>query len=523
MMPDMKIGLRVAGLLMVMLGISGSPVQAQPAGVRRAMETITPGRMQQYIDFLASDALLGRNTPSPGLDTAAAYIARQFAKAGLKPLNGSYFQDLGYCYADLGSDNRLLISGRDGDHPFLLKTDFVPYEMTGSADVTAPVVFAGYGITAPEFGYDDYASVDAVGKIVLVLRQEPGQSDSAKTAFGGKELTLHSSLKEKLKNAILHGAKGMLVVSGPLNYISMKPRGYSWPSLSKSLPRDILPLIQCDSTMDGIPMVQVGEAVIRALSLPADTLKRIQQVIDSLMKPHSFQMEGITVNLATTLTRRPLGGSNVIGYLEGTDPRLKEQALVIGAHYDHVGYRKDPGDVADSIFNGADDNASGTAGVLAVANAFAAMKEKPGRSVLFMAFAGEEKGLLGSESYVKHPLWPLTQTIAMLNLDMISRTGADSLLIVGARQNPGLAKVIRKENRHIGMILTLTLSETMGGGSDHYSFYQKGIPALFFFAGMHEDYHQVSDNPDRTDPVKASRVARLVFLSAWKIANEKTL
>ena len=175
---------------------------------------------------------------------------------------------------------------------------------------------------------------------------------------------------------------------------------------------------------------------------------------------------------------------------------------------------------SDYIFNGADDNASGTSGVLAVAKAFATMVESPRRSVMFIAFAGEERGLLGSATYVRKPLWPLEKTVAMLNLDMIGRNNPDSLYIIGARQNPGLLKVVRKQNKAIGFTLVESQNKQLEGGSDHASFFYQGVPVLFFFTGFHPDYHKVTDQADRIDADKAARVARLAFLTAWTVANE---
>jgi hypothetical protein len=159
-------------------------------------------------------------------------------------------------------------------------------------------------------------------------------------------------------------------------------------------------------------------------------------------------------------------------------------------------------------------------GVLAVAKAFATMAENPQRSVIFIAFAGEEKGLLGSSTYVHRPLWPLNKTVAMINLDMIARNDPDSVQILGARQNPGLAKVVRKENKEIGFKLAVSKSKYLEGGSDHVPFFKSGVPVIFFFTGLHEDYHQVTDNPDRINADKAARVSRLAFLTAWAVANE---
>lgn len=486
-----------------------------------ARKVIYPEFISSVVNVIASDSLQGRNTPSTGLDKAADFIAEQFKNMGLQPLQQDYFQPLGYCYLDLGRDNTLSVFSHADTITLALKTDFIPYEITGNQNVEASAVFAGYGITAPDYHYDDYKKIDARGKVVVILRQEPGQTDSSQKLFKGLESTPYSILRKKVNMAIQHGAMGVIVLSGPLNYSSLKPKGFPWPSLSKTLPSDALPLIYCDDLEKTIPVVHAGEAMVNMLFGHADSLKRIQQRIDALGQAESFDIPGVKLHLKTSVEPLPLRGKNVAGFLQGRDPKLSSEILVIGAHYDHIGFMKATKEGSDSIFNGADDNASGTAGVIAIARAFSAMKIKPKRSVLFILFAGEELGLLGSSTYVRKPLLPLDATVAMINLDMIGRNHPDSLFIEGARQNPGLMKIIRKENKKTGMTLVGSRSKKMSGGSDHYPFYQKNIPAVFFFTGLHKDYHKVSDNPDRLDAGKNARVARLAFLTAWQIANEK--
>ena len=485
-----------------------------------AKAVITPYLMQQTINYLASDALQGRGTPGPGLDSAGNYIARQFELSGIKPLKGNYFQDIQFCYYDLGNDLFLSMVKDLQTINFELKKDFIPYDFSGSLPAEGAMVFAGYGITAPEYNYDDYKDIDVEHKIVVILRQEPGQTDSAQTKFKGVELSHYSWLEEKQKTARDHGAAGILVISGPLNFASQQPSGYPWPTLSDTLPKFPLPMRYCGSQTENIPMVSVGESIIRELFGSVDTLKRLQQHIDHDMQPHSFEIAGKTLVMNINLTDRPIGGRNVIGFIEGADPILKNEAVVVGGHYDHLGLRKERKPGADSVYNGADDNASGTSGMLAVARSFASMPAPPKRSIIFMAFAGEEMGLLGSETYVRNPLWPLGKTVAMFNLDMISRNSPDSLEIIGARQNPGLVKIIRKQNKETGFILAESKDKEMDEGSDHYSFFEKGVPAVFFFAGLHKDYHKVTDEADKIDAGKAARVARLAFLTAWTAANE---
>lgn len=517
----MPVSFRIAGILFLMLLLPEIHVTAQPAVARYADQYLTAAYLKEQVAFLSSDSLAGRATPGKGLDTAAAYIARQFASFGLRPLNGSYFQPLDYCYVDLGKNLFISLLARPETINFKVKEDFIPYEISGNKPAEGEVVFAGYGITAPEFGYDDYKDIDVNGKIVVVLRQEPGQTDSVQKAFGGSQvLTRYSGLREKQRNAREHGAIGMLVVSGPLNFSSFQPSGYPWPSLSGGDPVKEGPLVYCNNQSLRIPAVHAGGSLIRALFGSTDSLKRLQQRIETLMKPQSYLMSGKRLAINIDLLFTPLKAFNVAGFLEGSDARLRNETVIVGAHYDHAGTisaaeSQDP----DTIFNGADDNASGTAGMLAIARTIASMDSRPKRSILFIAFAGEELGLLGSRSYVRNPLVPLQKTTAMINLDMIGRNHPDSLQIIGARQNPGLVKIIRKENRYTNLLLYETKNLNMPGGSDHFPFFQNKISAVFFFTGLHEDYHRVSDHADRIDYQKASRVAKLAFLTVWRISN----
>jgi len=509
---------RIIVLLLVLFSPLVALSQRYVAG--HAKSIITPFLMKQTIGYLASDSMKGRATPSAELDAAADYIAGQFRSFGLQPLNLSYFQDLAFCKFDLGTGCFLSVVKGLETKRFKIRDDFIPFEYSGSRPAEGEIVFAGYGITAPEYSYDDYRDVDVKGKIVAVLRQEPGQTDSLQKLFAGKELTRYSGLKEKQKNAQAHGAAGMLVISGPLQYNSLSPTGFAWPSLTDVPSKKTLQMDYCDRSVELIPMVHVGVNVIKELFGHPDSLKHIQERIEENMKPDSYRIPGKIWVMNIAFSTKPIGGRNVIAWLEGSDPDLKDEAIIIGGHYDHIGYEKEHPADSDYIYNGADDNASGTSGVIAVAKAFASMIDTPRRSVIFMAFAGEEKGLLGSDSYIRKPLWPLGKTVAMLNLDMIGRNDPDSIEIIGGRQNPGLGRIVSRQNRETGFILTENKQEPMTGGSDHASFFKKDVPVIFFFSGLHEDYHKVTDSPDRINFDKAARVARLAFLTAWTVANE---
>lgn len=513
----MKPPLFITPLLFLFLSVSGCTNPGIRDNLATGADIITPALMKQHISFLASDSMMGRDTPSPQLDSAASYIAAVFRSSRLQNVNGSYFEKVNLGIINLGDDNHLKISKNNSEKSFKIKSEFTPFDLTGDNEVTAPVIFAGYGITAPEYKYDDYERIDAEGKIVLVMKHEPGEEDS-NSVFNGTGETLHSNISEKVSNAISHGAIGVLIVTDPLNHGSLAPRGFPWPSLSKTLPKDALPMVLIDETKKRVPVVQVGEEIITSLFGNVDRLSEIQSRIDSAVQPSSFEFKEITLSLKTTTVVEDKSSRNVVGYLEGADPKLKEELVVIGAHYDHVGYLKQHSDTADYIFNGADDNASGTAAVIAVAQAFGSSGPRPKRSLLFIAFAGEEKGLMGSKAYINKPLFPLEKTVAMLNIDMIGRNGDDTLWMVNEVLSPDLSRINREENSRVG--LHLLDEENLQGGSDHMSFQNKGIPFLFYHSGLHSDLHKVSDGPEKINSVKAARAAQLVFWTAWRIANE---
>lgn len=502
-----------------------------------AGKNITADSIRSQVEYLASDAMGGRRTPSRYLDSAAAYIARQFQSYGLSPVNGSFFQPFDFCEFDLGPGSRVeLMKGSDTAR-FTLPDEFIPYDFSGPGPATGDLVFAGYGITAPEYDYDDYKGIDVRGKIVVVLRLEPGQVDSAGQFVSGsghddrrdvkdepyfkgsRILTVHSGLKDKYQNASDHGAIGLIIISGPLNFASLKPVGSPWPALS-AMESGSRQIVYCSDLALKIPMIHGGEPFVNTIFGSVDTLLRIQQRIEQSGRPQSYLLPGISVFMKISYINSPIPAVNVAAFIKGSDDKKSSEVVIIGAHYDHVGMEINSGGrTADSIYNGADDNVSGTSGLLAVARAYSLSPGRPKRSVLFIAFAGEETGLLGSLTYVRNPLFPLSKTIAMLNLDMIGRNNPDSLFVLGARQNPGLARFIRKANRYTGFALRESKGIRMPGGSDHLPFYQEGISSIFLFAGLHKDYHQVTDEAIHLNYTKIARVARLTFLTSWAVAE----
>jgi peptidase M28-like protein/PDZ domain-containing protein/PA domain-containing protein len=464
---------------------------------------LSAARYLQDVWYLSRDEMKGRGDGTPELDQAADYIAAEFRKAGLQPAgeNGSYFQNFDVTTgAVLGPKNSLEIAGRT----LKIDDDFVPIVFSDTAEFEGPLVFAGYGITAPEYKYDDYAGIDVTNKIVVVLRFEPQETDE-KSVFAGKDLTPHASLVNKAINARLHGAKGIIFVTGPLNH------DYE----------EVGPVARREQYGDlGIPAVHATRAAISA-ALGGKDLADIQRAIDANLQAQSFDVMGVSARIATDVERTRKSVKNVVAMLPGSDAALKSEYVVLGAHYDHLGLG-DRNSLAPSqigqVHHGADDNASGTAGVMELARAAQTDKPRWKRSVLFMAFAGEEIGLLGSSWYANHPTVPADKIDAMLNMDMIGRMSKDRLFVGGVGTSPDYKPMIDQFGKNSGLDIEVT--ESGYGSSDHTSFNVKKIPVLFFFSGLHTDYHKPSDTYDKINAQGAIEVLSLVYRITDRLAAE---
>lgn len=452
-------------------------------------------RYLEHVKFLASEKLQGRGTGAEGLEKAADYIARQFRQAGLESVGGSYFQPFTVTVrAELGKRNRLEAISAGQRKRLKLKEDFQPLSFSESARVTCPLVFAGYGITAKEYNYDDYLGVDVKGKCVLVLRWEPQEFDE-KSVFAGKAYTEHAQFPSKAFNARLHGAKAILFINNMVNR----------PGQADGLE----PFGRASGPANaGIPYLQLKAEVAEAwMKQAGKDLAQIVQAIDKELKPASFEFPDLRLELETELRRVQKQVRNVLGYIPG----FSDEYVIIGAHYDHLGLG-DQHSLAPSEIGkphpGADDNASGTAALIELARYFA-QRPKSHRGLLFLAFAGEELGLLGSSWYVNHPLLPLEKAVAMLNMDMIGRVQQGRVFIGGSGTGSTLKAVLEKAAA--GVEIKVDLSEKSGyGSSDHTSFTTKQVPVLFFFSGLHADYHKPSDTWDKIDAEQAVKVVRLV-------------
>jgi hypothetical protein len=467
---------------------------------------------QTYLDdvrYLASPELKGRATGSPELEKAASYIASQFQSFGLKPADGKNFEmafpvTLG---ATLGANNTLTY--RDAGQKGALKQgqDFEPFSFSSVGKLSAPVIFAGYGITAKEYNYDDYAGLDVTGKIVLLLRHEPQEHD-AKSVFDGKKLTSHATFIEKAVNAKMHGARGVMFV----NDVAAHPG--TEDKLEKigetGGPRDA-----------GVFFVQVKAATAeRWLAAEGRDLRQLSEDIDRDLKPRSFPLSKLDVELDVDLTHETKTVHNVAAFLPGTTPEY----VIIGAHYDHLGLGDEhslaPG-LKGTIHPGADDNASGTAGVIELARWFS-KQPQPKRGILFMTFAGEELGLLGSEWYVKNPILPLENAVAMINLDMIGRIRDGKVFISGIETGSTFAKLLEDVKLPPPLHFDLTGKNSgtnMNDASDHASFVSKQVPVLFFFSGLHADYHKPGDTADKIDAPDAAKLLDYVADLAERVAG----
>jgi hypothetical protein len=462
-----------------------------------ATDHVDPRLYLDDVKFLASEQLRGRATGSPELEKAAAFISGKFHEFGLKPVAGkSYFQAFPVTTdARLGKANHFQFT--EGSRTTVLRPgdDFVPFKFSHDGKISGAVVFAGYGITAPEHHYDDYAGIDVKGKIVLILRHEPQEFDEH-SVFDGKNFSDHATFPSKASNAKMHGAAAVILIADRGNH------KYDIDELQKFGNAD-------GPDEAGIPFVQVKEEKIDGWFAAAGrSLETIQAEIDKDLKPEPFAFpDTVRVEAIVDIERTIKTVHNVAGYLPGQS----DEYVVIGAHYDHLGlgerYSMAP-KLAGTVHPGADDNASGTAGVIELARWFS-KQPKQKRGILFLTFAGEEMGLLGSQFYVGHPGLPLAKAVAMINMDMIGRVRDGKVYIGGSATGTDLRAMLDRITPKYS--LKIDYSDSSGyGASDHTSFTAGRVPVLFFFSGLHTDYHKPSDTWEKIDAPGAAKLLDLV-------------
>lgn len=552
MLPCNKYVVRMAG---VALGLVVAASLTARADERAAVEE----RLLYDVKVLADDGLEGRGVGTIGLDKAAEYIAHVFADAGLQVNvhGGDPFQEFEITTgAELNSPNVLTFSGADGGVLELkYDSDFRTCSFGEAAEFSGEVVFCGYGIESEQPAYNDFADVEIKGKLAIIMRRNPqqGKEDGMFAVAHGQ--SRHAGLTTKISRAFQRGAAAVLLVNDP--YTGRRQRRQLEEELAKARDRVVAnseaaidageegeAAVNARTQLAGAvkhlrqvremlardnpdPLIDFGYGGTRAgRSLPVmhisqetcnrvlksalgKTLEQIESEIDETGRPQSAVLTNWTGRGQTSLKPIRVGIRNVIGVLEGEGP-LAEETVIVGAHYDHVGMGGEgslaPG--SREVHNGADDNASGTAGLLELARQLASRDTKLPRRIVFLAFTGEERGLLGSAHYVKEPVYPLDKTIAMINMDMIGRLEGDRLTVFGT----GTAPVWNDWLDPAAQTTRLQLAKKPEGfgPSDHASFYAKRIPVLHLFTGTHSDYHRPSDDWDKINVAGMSQVVDLV-------------
>lgn len=570
--------------------------------VDTAVKTILAEDLRTHVARLASDDYEGRETLTPGYERAATYMAEHFARYGLVPLPGQKsfavpYQLAKQSYDPAGTTLRLRVG--DEEIQVALGSEATPFSFSDQGQLDADVVFAGYGITAKELDYDDYRGLNVKGKWVLVLRHAPGHLDAASAFFGGDRKDVqsesgkvgakasttkktksnrpapdprsYSTFVSKALNAQAHGAKGMLLVSGPLT--AEMPDDLRMPE-RLSVPLSAAEKVRRAKELDEREAARAAQAADKpikgkskrgtkkssvskeasllafhiapshAQALLANTklsLLDLQKAIDEGAPAKRFKLKAKAFGSIVERKEPALVSAiNVIAYLEGSDPLLKDEFVVIGGHFDHLGrmageLANTEGGAQDVIFNGADDNASGTAGVLELAQAFSASELRPRRSMLFMGFSAEEKGLLGSRALVKQGPVDSSKIAFMLNLDMIGRNSDDEIEFVGGDFATDIREITEAANTTLGLDLAFnahasklpTKKVMMRFGpyapnSDHHAFFEQEVPVAFFFTGTHADYHRLSDHADKLDYPRMQTIVRLGYGLARGVADADT-
>ncbi|MCU7523166.1 MAG: M20/M25/M40 family metallo-hydrolase [Ignavibacteria bacterium] len=543
-----------AGFICFILMHGGTLAQI-PEGYEKGLSTINKKEIYKTISVLAADSMKGRPSGSRENLEAADYIAEKFRLLGLKPLfttpkkvvhksaegedennlvpfedasvNDPYFQKFVIKRSKISDKNSLSVTRNFPQGSFrqsfkYLNDFLVQFSIPENISISAPVVFAGYGIDKGENGYSDYVdkngkSLDVKDKIVLIVDGFPQERDTA-SLFSKSRNVLYRNPLRKADLAEEKGALAVIIVSSPFK--NEPPLSIKYEKFLHTLQRDIFSLPGQEKKK--IPVIYASGKILNELFDGNErNLQGVLEDIDKGLSPGSFEFANRTVSFDISFDEEILSAQNVAGIIEGSDPVLKDEFVVVGAHYDHIGLGQYGSGISENvgkIHNGADDNASGVSGMLEIAEAFSKYPSK--RSILFVAFSGEERGMLGSKYYVnEQPLKPLDKTVAMLNLDMISRNGRNDLFLGGAFYSRELIRIAERANGKLSMNLFYNTGlYTMA--SDQGPFLRKGIPSLFFFCGMHEDCHMPTDDLEKVDVEKAVNVTKLAYLTAWITGNE---
>lgn len=526
--------------LAVLLSLSAS---AQNADAVKFSKAINKENGYKHLSVLASDEYEGRETGKKGAWMAADYIKKYFQSIGLKgPVKDGadpYFQKIDFATYTLG-EGALAINGKAKE---LLKDFYITPATVSSQGFkinASSVLFAGYGLTRDT--YNDFTGLDVAGKVVMIFAMgepTPTSAPAATPAPAGRPARgMQNPLAAKLKYLVDNKAAGVLVITPQADNISAQIKNQVQNGTMFMKTEENIQRMAASAT---IPTVMISTATANDILAGANTsVDAIKKTISDSGKPASQEIK-ISVSSNATKKETPVRGENVLGFLEGSDPKLKNEVLILTSHYDHIGLVQDP-NAKDKVNNGADDDGSGTTGVLLMAKAFTDAKKAgkgPKRSILFMPVVGEEKGLLGSNWYSSHPVFPIENTIANINTDMIGRVGEpylgkpDSASYVYSVGSFRLSTELGKINEEVNATYTkMKLDykfddpkdpQSIYTRSDHYNFAKLGIPVIFYYDGMLEqDYHRPGDEVSKINFDLLAKRAQLGYFVAWELANRAT-
>jgi hypothetical protein len=538
------VSLRTVFSLATLLLFTGVMALAQSEAP--SLDSIKKDELRADLTFLSSDGFKGRVAATPEALLAAEYIRSRFERLGLKPVGSgdTYFQDFNLMGGSLGQENCLaLTQGENASIRLRPRQDYYPHRFSASGRVRGDMVFAGFGISAPMLAHEDYGGDGVKGKIVLVLDGEPGAKDP-ESPFDGLVSSHYSGALQKTLTAQDKGAIGILFVAdvhndpGPGNFEAEAKR--YWPETPGPRPRYSL-ATWVEKVR--IPAAQISPALAEILLRGTGrSLMELAEGAEIRGGVRPLPVPSVDVDLTTSVNRHVVPDRNVVGLIEGSDPSIKDEWIILCAHYDHVGV-----DAGGQVFNGADDDGSGTVALFEVAEAYAlaaAKGQRPRRSVLFASWDAEESGLLGAWAYTESPPTPLAKTVAVLNMDMIGRnqevpenggrrfrgltpqsgeSNENAVNIVGDTYTSDLLADVKKANQSIGLEIETGYDNhptNILRRSDQWPFLQRGVPAVLFTTGFHPDYHTVNDDPQKIKYEKLEKIVRLVHQLSWNLAQE---
>ncbi|NOR33714.1 MAG: M20/M25/M40 family metallo-hydrolase [Bacteroidales bacterium] len=518
--------------------VSVLPLRAQKKG----MESINTNDLKRHMLFLASDELEGRDTGEPGLQVAARYLAVQAESLGLQPLDQDkdflqsyYIQEKAYDRENSG----ITITAADSSvssssEPFYM----LPAPGGDHTLIEGEVVFAGYGINSEKNAYNDFENIDIHDKVVLIMNRAPMNEEGTEAQFDNSKWTGMQNFQYKMQYIFSQKPRAVMMVmdpkSGMQSIEDVNPAVAKYLSKSRELKADDVEEDDSPGSMPGMVLIhrQVADLL---LASSGKNLEDLQLEIDKNLAPQSFLLEGASVKIELTMETKDLEVYNVFGLIEGSDPVLKDEVVIYVAHYDHLGTDGNGG-----IYNGADDNASGTVALIEIAEAFKMEKKSPKRSIGILWVSAEEIGLYGSEYFADHPLVAREKIAAVINLDMVARTktkedvlstrdgltiqGGDSVKVIGAMQSKVLMEINESSLAEAGLVgnyqyNNLTDPNRYFYRSDHISFARKDIPVLFYSTGTHRDYHMVSDVEESLDYEKFLKMTRFCYKAGLNVAQ----